>query len=214
MDKELQEELTLKYLYGQLTNEEETQWKTLQAENEAIEEDLAFFADFISATELEGEAEMKLELQNLESNLQLKKTSSFTIDLSPQRLLEKINQAIDFTLEELTALFAPLPNYELAALQPSRSSEVMLIEPENEVNIEGGLLTFVFEKPISENLQLKIENNRLEQLLETTIPQNSQAFELFLEESIFAAGRFYWKLKGSTGTQIGVFFVRKDLQTS
>ncbi len=212
MNKELQEELTLKYLYGQLSDEEEEQWKVFQEGDSAIEEDLAFFADFVSATELEGEAEIKLNLQNLEANLQKKKTSSSKIDLSPQRILEKINEAIDFTLDELTALFAPIPNYELATLQPNRSAKVKLTAPQNGVNIEGGILTFVFEKPTPEILQLKIENNRQELLLETTIPRGSESFELQLEETTFVAGRFYWKLVGSEGTQIGVFFVRKDLQ--
>lgn len=207
MDKDLREQLIIKSLFGELTEDEAVQLqKNKQAE--ATDTEIAFFADLIAGAEQEGERHLKAQLSEMEALFQQKK--SMLTAPKGKGIVEKVSEAFNYTLDQLIDLFRPVPNYEAALALAHRSDAIQLLAPIQGIDCTDQKLTFQFEKKISQALEVQIENNRQQTILQTTIPTHQTDYTVDFANEQLHPGRYYWKLIGSEGTIIGVFFIQKD----
>ncbi len=193
------------YVLGTLS-EKDLRLLTQLRENEpAIEEQIVFYEDLYGGAVLFGDERFKMELQEMEQNWQLKqeKLKQSSLKEKWKSLTNKVNGAID----ELSQFFLPVPNYEAALFQASRSTAAGLIAPENGLDAEEELV-FGFEKPLPKKQNFVIENNQQELVEEQILEQGTKQFAVNLKD--FVPGRYYWKMIGERETVIGMFFVGRS----
>ena len=195
------------YVLGTLSEKDFQLLTQLRKEDAAIEEQIGFYQDLHDGAVLFGDERFKLELQEMEQSWQLKqqKLKQSSLKEKWKSLTDKVNGAID----ELSQFFLPVPNYEAALLQASRSTAAGLIAPENGLDVElDGDLIFGFEKPLAKKHSFTIENNQQEIVTQRTLEKGSKQFVISLKG--FVPGRYYWKLMGDRETVIGMFFVGRS----
>ncbi|MGB0930112.1 MAG: hypothetical protein ACPGVB_05015 [Chitinophagales bacterium] len=190
------------YVLGTLS-EKNLQLLTQIRNNEpAIGEQIAFYEDLHGGAVLFGDERFKMELQEMEQNWQLKQSKLKQSSLKEKwkSLTDKVNETID----ELSQFFLPVPNYEAALWQASRSTAAGLMTPKNGLDVEKEL-SFGFEKPLAKKQGFVIENNQQEIVEERVLEKGTEGF--VVDVSDFVPGRYYWKLTGERETVIGMFFV-------
>lgn len=104
-----------------------------------------------------------------------------------------------YTLNELRAFFSPEPNLETAAVNRGSEQEAqnpmeqLVILPENEVNIIGSSLLFVFEHILPHPVLLEILNNREDVIVDAGIAAGASSYNCEVEH--LTPGRYYWRLR-------------------
>lgn len=184
-------------------SEEDLQLLTQLRKSEPdIEEQIAFYEDLQGGAVLFGDERFKIELKEMEQSWQRKQQKAEQSSLKEkwQSFSDKVNETID----NLSQFFLPVPNYEAALLQPSRSTAAGLTAPENGSDAEEELI-FTFAESLAEKHTFTIENNQQEIVAERTLEKGVERFAVDLSD--FMPGRYYWKLVGNRDTVIGMFFV-------
>jgi len=193
------------YVLETLSDKDLQSLTQLRKNEPAIEDQIAFYEDLYGGAVLFGDERFKMELQEMEANWQLKQSKLKQSSLKEkwQSLTDKVNETID----GLSEFFLPVPNYEAALWQASRSTATGLSAPENGLDAEGEL-SFGFEKPLSKKQSFTIENNQQEVVEERVLEKGTRAVVVNVAE--FMPGRYYWKLMGDRETVIGMFFVERS----
>ncbi len=198
-------ELIENYVFKTFTNEDIELLNQLRREKPAIETEIAFFENLHGGAVLFGDERFKMELQQVETNWQLKqkkaKESSFRKKFKDLR--GKVNEVVG----EFSQLFLPVPNYETALWQATRSSSSGLIAPKNGEDIKGEL-SYSFENPLSKKYRFVVENNLQEVVEERILQKGAKRFVVDVAD--FTPGRYYWKLIGERDTLIGMFFIGRS----
>jgi len=124
----------------------------------------------------------------------------------------------------LASFFQPVNHLETAAVSRSSDSQgqnplqKLVFLPENGINIQNQKLQFDFIKSTTNDLELKILNNKEQPIQSETIPANVYFYSIKL--NLLKPGRYYWqlrlnpsnrKLRRKFGVAIGYFFIHKDL---
>ncbi len=193
------------YVLGTLS-EKDLQLLTQIRRNEpAIEDQIIFYEDLHGGAVLFGDERFKMELQEMEQNWQLKQVKLKQSSLKDkwQSLTDKVNETID----GLSQFFLPVPNYEAALFQASRSTAAGLIAPKNGLDADTEL-NFGFEKPLTKKQRFTIEDNQQEIVEERVLEEGTKQFVVSIQD--FVPGRYYWKLTGERETVIGMFFVGRS----
>ena len=203
-----QEALIEKYILGELTAVESVLFEEMQKKDADFAKKTTFYQDFVGSMGVLGNQTLKTEFQNLELKL-----AKAAIAKKSTNVLSNIKKQINYTLEQITALFLPVPNYELAMSYTHRSQGFKLISPKNGINCSENSLIFELETAVNQTLDLQIENNKQELVLQESIDENENFFIIDLPNDL-QAGIYYWKLSQKTDTLIGNFYVQKDLMPS
>lgn len=190
------------YVLGTLSDKDLQLFTQLRRDNSSIEEQITFYEDLHGGALLFGDERFKMELQEMEQNWQLKQSKLKQSSLKEkwQSLTDKVNETID----GLSQFFLPVPNYEAALFQASRSTSAGLIAPENGQDVIKELF-FDFDKPLAKKQDFTIENNQQELVEERVLEEGTK--QLVVNTEYFVPGRYYWKLTGERETMIGMFFV-------
>ncbi|MFK7907432.1 MAG: hypothetical protein AB8B69_20015 [Chitinophagales bacterium] len=124
-----------------------------------------------------------------------------------QQLLDKAN----YTLDQLAALFRPVPTYQSLLAIAHRGSKISLQKPDKEWDLAISPIELTFSEPNREDLSLVIENNQRKNVWNSTIPKNNTVFTIRLEDTeISVPGRYYLKLSNGKETILNEFFVHKN----
>ncbi|MGB1242559.1 MAG: hypothetical protein ACPG49_08560 [Chitinophagales bacterium] len=177
----------------------------LRRDKPAIEQEIIFFEDLHGGAVLFGDERFKMELQQMETNwlLKQKKAQQSSLRKKLNNLTGRLNEA----MTEFSEFFLPVPNYETALWQASRSSFAGLIVPKNGADIEEELSCH-FKNPLSKSHRFVLENNLQEVLEERLLQKGTRHFVVAIAD--FTPGRYYWKLIGNRETLIGMFFVGRN----
>ena len=213
MNNETKQDLIEKYLSNTLTSNEKRQFEQLQSEDSDFIAEIDFFENLLTSVEVFGDKEFARELKALDEEMELAyQKEQSGVGLSVKGLWEDFIEQIDYTVEQLTALFAPNPNYALLLNKTNRGEGFEVISPINELDCLDGILVFRLEGKFKKELILSIENNRQELLHRTPIAVGTSIFEVHLSDiDIHQPGRYYWKLTDGKETLIREFFIRKEL---
>lgn len=198
-----------KVLLGTLTPEEMALVEKLKQEDAAFAEELAFQMDFIGSLEVAGNQALKVHFQELETNLQAQKEKAAKL-AATKETLNQVKTKVKYTLEQLKALFQPIPNYQMVMGYTDRSGGLSVVRPENELDCQSGMLSFELETPASNTIQFTIENNQQEAVLSQEIAGKEAYFIIHLPEGL-TPGIYYWKISHKEELVIGNFYVQKEL---
>ncbi|MFK7906900.1 MAG: hypothetical protein AB8B69_17335 [Chitinophagales bacterium] len=193
------------YVFKTLSDKDLESLTQLRKNEPGVEDQIAFYEDLYGGAVLFGDERFKMELQEMEVNWQLKQSKLKQSSLKDkwQSLTDKVNETID----DLAQFFLPVPNYEAALLQASRSTAAGLTAPENGLDAENEL-SFSFEKPLTKNQSFTIEDNQQILVEERVLEEGTKQF--VVDTQNFVPGRYYWKLTGNRETLIGMFFVGRS----
>lgn len=213
MNNEIKQDLIEKYLSNTLTSEEKAQFEQLQSEDSDFLSEIDFFENLLTTVEVFGDKEFALELKALDEEMELAyQKEQSGAGFSIKGLWDDFIQQIDYTVEQLAALFAPNTNYALLINKINRGEGFEVTSPINELDCLDRILVFRLEGKFKKDLILSIENNRQELLHRSTIAVGTSVFEVNLSEiNIHQPGRYYWKLTDGKETLIREFFIRKEL---
>ncbi|MGB0929474.1 MAG: hypothetical protein ACPGVB_01770 [Chitinophagales bacterium] len=112
-----------------------------------------------------------------------------------------------YSLEELLAEFRVVPAYEKMMAMVERGGDLTVLQPSNKIICDNRKLTFLLEKPSTDDMFIRIENNQKRKLFSQQIAPNLTTFTIDLPENLFSAGLYYWKLLNSEEMVIGSFII-------
>lgn len=196
-----------RFVKGKATAKEQKEVQQLCGENPDIKAQLEFM-QVLHQGLVQGEVNrMSQRLSFLTSQLkQNKKKQSF---------LDTLNQQLNYTLEQLLQLFAPVPAYQtqLARISLRAAATDILLSPPTSYDCVDYQLQFSLEKPLSktEELELIVEDNQFNEVYAQEYPPQTTEFTVQLNPNDYAPGRYYWKLSVEDQLLIGEFFIQKDL---
>ncbi len=199
-------DLIEKYCTTGLNNNEQATLEQIPDWQEAIR----FYQDFGTSMQVHGNELVRAKLHSFEAAFQASQVKQQVVSTTP--LLSRIKETINYTLDELAALFAPVPTYQASLGMVSRGTATDVISPSN--GIDAADLEELIFKTVhltQEPFELCIENNKQDVLVELEIPSNVQEFRVSLAALNATPGRYYWKLLSDEDMFIGYFFIRKDL---
>ena len=194
-----------KYCSDELNELEKKALKAIPNWEEAVE----FHQHFLDVIPISKTQQIKSQLFLFEEELQQEQK----VIQSRSHILNKIQQKIALTLNELASLFLPVPHYQANLAMANRSGNLVVKKPREEENASSNL-TFELMKPTTHPLQLTIENNLQTLLIEKQIPKNTKGFQVSLKNLENIPGRYYWRLVMDREVTMGVFFIQKDLMPS
>ncbi|MGB1241821.1 MAG: hypothetical protein ACPG49_04830 [Chitinophagales bacterium] len=205
-------ELLERHFANQLTKEEQVYFNKLSSSDADFKEVMGYYEDFMVGMEDFGDKAIMLELKSLEKVIQQEEYSAAAEkNNSLQNIWKGLIDKADYTINQLAALFQPIPNYQPLLVSALRGDNIPLNKLEEEWDLAVSDKELTFSKPIPVDLSLVVENNQRESVWTTTVPKNSTAFTISLEKmGINAPGRYYLKLNDGKETVILEFFVRKD----
>ncbi len=158
------------------------------------------------------------EVANSRAFLQSLETQSLKEKLGDA--ISKVKQQIQYSIEELTKMFAPFPAYDQYAMQFAQraASDVHLVlkAPENDMNCTSLTLNFSLTKPLQtdEEIEIVVEDNQSREKIAEEFESDTQHFEIDLSQSNLSPGRYYWKFMVEDAVVIGSFFIQKELMPS
>lgn len=206
-DEQYIRDLLKDYLKGRISAQEAAAVESYLKAYPEFEAELDFERNL-----LEGLVELELEdahffLTDLEKKLSL---SSNTKESS---LSEKIQEGVQYSINQLQRWFAPVQNYEKLLQQTAfRAVSFKVLQPRNSIECSGLQLSFRLNKPV-DNLLLLIEDNEFNELIEQEFEEAVDVFQISLSPTDFHPGRYYWKLSDDNQTIVGVFFIQKNLMS-
>ncbi len=203
-----------RYFAEQLTKKEKIEFENLKSNNSDFEELVKYFEDFIIGMEDFGDKAVMLELKSLEKVIQqeeLEAAKSARDSDSIKDIWQGLLNKADYTLDQLAALFRPVPNYQPLLKTTHRGNNIPVNKIDEEWDLAVGDRTLTFSVPTSLDLSLVVENNQRKTVWTAIVPKNSTEFILSLKDtSINLPGRYYIKLSDGQETVILEFLVRKD----
>lgn len=191
-----------KHLIGSLNVEEQQIFDDLRATNADFRRALKLQEIFMRSIEQVGDEAILAELNTVEQEL-------VNAPDTKNNIVQQLKEQLQYSLEELKKMFAPLPNYQLVLAQASRNDNTKVLHPKNGRDCSRGLLDFKLEAAPKQGFKVVVQNNRYQTLLEDRIPPKQSSFTLFLPE--MPPGRYYWKLILNGEVLLGEFFVHKAL---
>ncbi|MFK7903943.1 MAG: hypothetical protein AB8B69_02415 [Chitinophagales bacterium] len=203
-----------RYFAKQLTKKEKVEFEKLKSDDSGFEELVGYFEDFMVGMEDFGDKAVMLELKSLEKVIQQEELEAANATENPnsiQNLWKGLLNKADYTLDQLAALFRPVPNYQSLLSTTHRGNNIPINKTNEEWDLAVADKTLVFSSPTSLDLSLVVENNQRKTVWTSIVPKNSTEFTLSLKDtSINAPGRYYIKLSDGQETVILEFLVRKD----
>jgi len=207
-------EIFERYFAGNLTKEEQTLFNTSMVTDPEFKESLEYFGDFMVGVEAFGDKQVMLQLQALEKAIQKEENQAASQNQSvPQQegILQQLFDKASYTLDQLAGLFRPLPNYQSLLIAAHRGSKIPLQKPDGDWDLAISPVELKFSKPTSEDLPLVIENNQRKSVWIATVPENSIAFTIRMEDTMIdMPGRYYLKLSNGKETILHEIFVHKN----
>ncbi|MGB1241604.1 MAG: hypothetical protein ACPG49_03725 [Chitinophagales bacterium] len=175
------------------------------AEEAAFLKDLSF-----SAIEVK-KAALRKRFNEVEVKLQRETPNGVTVLMN--KIKNSIKDHVDYSLDQLTNLFAPVPTYQMAISQTKRGVDFDVLKPEKGGDCWEDGLSFELSNGVGEALELTIENNQSDELYSDEIPAHTIYFKPSFSSKDHSPGRYYWKLTSDNETIMGDFFIGRDLQS-
>ncbi|MFK7905529.1 MAG: hypothetical protein AB8B69_10410 [Chitinophagales bacterium] len=166
------------------------------------EEAIRFHQHFLDVIPVFKMEQIKNRLILFEEELKKEKAAVLTKIPDRKYLLDKIKRQIGLSLDELTTLFMPIPNYARVM-----RSEGLVVNRK----LDGTAIIFELQRVSTRSFQVIIEDNLRTPLIKQEIPSNTQRFEISLEDIEQVPGRYYWRAKPNKDLLVGEFFIQKDL---
>lgn len=119
-----------------------------------------------------------------------------------------------YTLDELTALFAPSEYYESEILitrstNTNNVQSIIIAAPEPDADC-ADKLTFVFQQALPQSISLSIENNHEDIVIpDQTIDKKTTSIDIDI--TTLLPGCYYWKLDTGTDVIVQRFYIDKKL---
>ena len=194
-----------KYLLDDLTKKEQELFNHLQKTDEFFAEEVIFHKDFMGSVNAFGNNELKAHFQKLEANIQT------DVQKAPTKSnLSKIKEQIDYTIDQLIALFYPVPSYNKVMAYTNRSKGFSAVAPKDGIDCKEGALYFELAKPSNSQVNIQIENNQQAVLLQQTVAAKEAFFSVDLPTNL-RPGIYYWKLSNKEDMLMGSFYVGKSM---
>lgn len=198
------------YLTNRLTPQEAEEVKLQIANNPEWAEEAAFLKEVLfSAIEVKKE-QLREHFAAIEAKL--KKQQANSLADSIEKIKTVIQDYADYTLEQLKALFAPVPHYQPLLAMPTRAGGLEVLVPENGVDCTDEGLYFELSEASDETLELSIENNQCDEVYTLEIEPNTFQFTVPFAANSHPPGRYYWKLMVDDEMIISEFFVGKEMK--
>ncbi len=194
-----------KYFLNNLSTEEQQLFDKLQRTDEEFAVEVTFYSDFMGSTEAFGNQQLKAHFQQLEVNIQATEAKQTT----SQSSFAKLNEQINYTIDQLIALFLPVPSYSKVMAYTNRSKGLTVLNPKQEMDCKG-TLHFELQTLSASPLKVQIENNQQKIILEQTYLTHELFFMVDLPNEL-APGIYYWKLSNKEVMLMGAFYIHKDL---
>ncbi len=153
---------------------------------------------------------VKLSLTNLNQSISKSQIAS----TKKHAINDSLDKALNYTIEQLQKLFAPVHLYEQIITDFSlRSTEVRLLQPEAELDCKDYQLHFELQHPQNNQgeIEIYIENNQHQELYYAEFDADEKKFNINLTPNLFTTGRYYWKFAIGNAIIINSFFINKDL---
>ncbi|MFK7903782.1 MAG: hypothetical protein AB8B69_01595 [Chitinophagales bacterium] len=172
-------------------------------------EEAAFLKDLsVSAVEVK-KAALRKQFNNIEVKLQRETSEGMTTLMN--KIKDSVKNHIDYSIDQLAGLFAPVPHYQPILAQVQRGGDFEVLKPEKGADCWSDGLFFEFSNGLEEALELSIENNQSDELYSGEIPAHSIYFNPQFSSKDHPPGRYYWKVTSDNETIMGDFFIGKDL---
>ena len=197
-------ELIEQHFAGSLSEESQQMFDKLMQKNTAFRQEVELYELLTNGAKTVGREQVLEQLKATESSITKEAQSGV-------KWLEKLNDAAQYSLEQLTAFFAPVPNYQAALAYTTRAESIEVISPINGMDCNNGLLDFELEEEPDDDIKVVIENNQHETILTQHINDDITSFTILLPEQL-VPGRYYWKLITEDELVIGEFFIGKALK--
>lgn len=206
-------DLLERHFTKELTESEQEKFNQLITNDSDFGELAEYFEDFMVGMEDFGDKAIMLELKSLEKVIQQEEleASKAKSPSSLQNLLKGLLDKADYTLDQLAALFQPVPNYQPLLAYTHRGDNIPLEKPTEDWDLADSDIELKFSTSTPIDLSLAIENNQRKTIWTSIVPKNTTKFSISLEDTaIKAPGRYYIKLSDGKETMLLEFFVRKD----
>ncbi len=142
----------------------------------------------------------------------LKKQQAKSLSASIDKMKTSVQKQLDYSIEQLKELFAPVPHYQPLLAMPTRAGGIEVLVPENGVDCTDEGLYFELSETSKELLELSIENNQCDEVYTLEIEPNTFQFTVPFVAKEHPPGRYYWKLMVEDEMVISEFFVGKDMK--
>lgn len=198
------------YLTNRLSKEETEEVRLQIANDPEWAEEAAFLKEVLfSAIEVK-KTQLRTHLGAIEVKLQKNEATNLAVYFDQAKKV--IQEHIDYSIEYLKELFAPVPHYQPLLAMPTRAGNIEVLVPDNGVDCQDEGLYFELSEASDETLELSIENNQCEEVYSQEIEANALQFTVHFAAKDYPPGRYYWKLMVEDEMVISEFFVGKDLK--
>lgn len=198
------------YLTNRLSKEASEEVRLQIANDSEWAEEAVFLKEVLfSAIEVKKN-QLRTHLDTLEVKLQENETTNLTVYFKKAKTV--IQEHIDYSIEHLKALFAPVPHYQPLLAMPIRAGNIEVLVPKNGVDCSDEGLYFELSETSDEILELSIENNQCEEVYSQEIEADAVQFTVPFAAKDYSPGRYYWKLMVEDEMVISEFFVGKNLK--
>ncbi|MEZ4885112.1 MAG: hypothetical protein R3E32_10335 [Chitinophagales bacterium] len=197
-------ELIERYVADELSEAERMVFENQLEQDPEIGEALDFFMAFEAEKEDFGRILMKEELRKIDAAME-QKAKPAALSIIAEEVLQKIADLTHKTIEEVSRLFQPIPEYHVLQLATDRSDTVKVKTPPIGEDYTNGTLIFELEQP--GNYVIIVENNRRAIVFQKRLQKNERMTQI--EVSGYPMGVYYWKLTelSKDWMQVGHFFV-------
>ncbi|MEZ4886780.1 MAG: hypothetical protein R3E32_18775 [Chitinophagales bacterium] len=178
---------------------EDAEWK----EEEAFQREVLFTAIEVKKMQL------RKQFAGIEAKLQKKYANNLSTSID--KIKTSIKEHVEYSVEQLKELFAPVPHYQPLLAMPTRAGSLEVMIPQNGIDCTDEGLQFELTEASDETLELSIENNQCEEVYTQEILPNTFQFIVPFAAKDYPPGRYYWKLMVEDEMIISEFFVGKDL---
>ncbi len=199
------------FLTNRLSPEEAEEVRTQIETNSEWAEEAAFLKDLSSSAIEVRKLELRRQFNDIEIKLQREAPNGVVVLMN--KIKNSIKNHVDYSLEELTNLFIPVPTYQVAILQTKRGEDFDVLKPKKGADCWEEGLSFELSNGVEEVLELTIENNQAEELYSGEIPPHTIYFKPLFSSKDNLPGRYYWKVTSDNETIMGDFFIGKDIQS-
>lgn len=172
------------------------------AEEAAIQEDILFAAIEVKKIQL------RTQFDRIEANLQSQTKQGLVAKITGFKSF--VSQQVEYSLEQLTALFTPVPQYQPLLAMPMRGHDIKVLMPDAGIDCFNEGLSFQLSKGSEFPLEVVVENNQCEEIYAQEIDSNTTDFTLFFPAREHPPGRYYWKLMLEEEMIMSEFFIAKE----
>ncbi len=198
-----------KYLLDTLSTSEQQQFDELLKRDTAFAEDVSFHKDFMVGMDAVGDEQLKGLFQTIEQELAAQNAKTVLIDKAKQ-LATDIQGKVNYTADQLIALFRPVPSYEMIMNYTNRGEDLEVITPAKNYDCKDQVLHFEMKAPGSNEMTILIENNAQEKVQEVKVAEQEMFFTIKLSDDL-KPGIYYWKVSDGKNMVMGDFYLGKNL---